>query len=254
MIKFTSKVLPVCAQRTSSIFAGVEKDTGQTVVLGLDELPHILIAGTTGSGKSVMLNSIICSLLKTCPPYTVEFTMVDTKRVELSPYRNLGEDICRVATDSATAIDHLKDICVDIDNRYKLMEEKKWRNLPSNYYRQIIVIEELGDLMYDSRKEVEQYIVKIARLGRACGVHLIIATQRPTVSVITGEIKANIGCRFALQTTSYTDSINILGHSGAESLKGKGDCLLKLPTEANEIHIQCPYIDDDTIYKIIEEY
>ena len=254
MIRFTEKVLPNGNSRTEKIFAGVDVDNGQTIILDLDEMPHILLAGTTGSGKSVALNSIICSLLKTCPAYTIKFTMIDTKRVELSPYKFLGKDFCTVATDSTTAIELLENMCETIDNRYKLMEKNRWRKLPDMYYREVVVIEELGDLMYDSKKEVEQYIIKIARLGRACGVHLIVATQRPTVNIVTGEIKANIGCRFALQTTSYVDSINILGHSGAEQLKGKGDCLLKLPTQSKEIHIQCPYIDDDDIDRIIKNY
>lgn len=254
MVKFTESVLPILPCRMSKIFAGVDVSNGQAIILDLDELPHILVAGTTGSGKSVMLNSIICSLLKTCPPYSVEFTMIDTKRVELSPYKQLNKELCRVATDSETGIDYLKDICDDIDARYRMMEKKGLRKAPENYYREIVIIEELGDLMYDSKRQIEPYIVKIARLGRACGIHLILCTQRPTVDVVTGEIKANIGCRFALQTTSYTDSMNILGHSGAELLKGKGDCLLKLPTSANELHIQCPYISDSDIDKIIKNY
>ena len=108
--------------------------------------------------------------------------------------------------------------------------------------------------MMASKKAVEQYIVKIAQLGRACGVYLIIATKRPVVETLTGNIKANIDCRLALKTTSAIDSRNILGHSGAEKLNGKGDALLKLPTNNNEIHIQCPFIDNLEIEKIVENY
>ena len=235
------------------IFVG--KDIyNNNVFINLEECPHILIAGMTGSGKSVALNSIICSLLKTYAKYDIEFLMIDTKRVELSPYKRLGKENCIFIADTNKAIEYLKKICNLIEARYSIMEKDKIRNGSNYFYKQIVIIEELGDLMYESQKEIEKYLVKIARLGRACGVHLVIATQRPTVNVVTGEIKANIGCRLALQTTSVIDSINILGHKGCELLKGKGDCLLKLPTLQNEIHIQCPYIDDETINKIINEY
>ena len=220
--------------------------------MNLDSLPHILVAGTTGSGKSVMLNNIICCLLRNCKSVKPEFNMIDTKRVELSAYRDIKD--CRMVTEPELAIEVLDDICNTIDARYKVMETNKWKNIPDYVSRVIVVIEELGDLMSVSKKAVEQYIVKIARLGRACGVHLVIATQRPTTDVVTGEIKANIGCRFALQTTSAIDSRNILGHNGAEKLKGNGDCLLKLPTMADEIHLQCPYISDNDIQKTIKEF
>lgn len=232
------------------IFAGVDMDN-IPLMLQLDDLPHILIAGTTGSGKSVMLNSVICSLLRNNT--FSNFYMIDTKRVELSPYKAINWH-CKVANSQESAISILEDICNELDARYEIMEENCWRKIPDNYPRTIVVIEELGDLMAISKKVVEKHIVKIARLGRACGIHLIIATQRPTTDVVTGEIKANIGCRFALQTTSSIDSRNILGHSGAEKLRGKGDCLLKLPTQADEIHLQCPYISDEEIQKTIYDY
>ena len=235
-----------------TIFAGVD-DSNNPHMIRLDEIPHILISGTTGSGKSVMVNSIICSLLKH-HYYKINFTMIDTKKVELSPYKNLGDDWCSVITNQVNAIQKLKEICDDLDARYSIMEKNKWRKLPDNYFREIVVIEELGDLMMSSKGLVEQFIVRIAQLGRACGIHLIIATQRPTTDVVTGEIKANIGCRFALQTTSGIDSRNILGHNGAEKLRGNGDCLLKLPTQPNEIHLQCPLVEYDDIINIIKDF
>lgn len=234
------------------VFAGVDENNNQ-ITINLDETPHILIAGTTGSGKSVMTNSVICSLLKGQNKLNT-FTMIDTKRVELSLYRQLGSNKCSVSTEPTSALEVLEDICSTIDARYTLMEAKGWRKIPKGYPREIVVIEELGDLMAISKGVVEKYIVKIARLGRACGVHLIVATQRPTTDVVTGEIKANIGCRFALQTTSGVDSRNILGHNGAEKLKGSGDCLLKLPDRADEIHLQCPYISDADIEKTIKKF
>ncbi|MBQ5773571.1 MAG: DNA translocase FtsK [Acetobacter sp.] len=179
--------------------------------------------------------------------------MIDTKRVELSPYKQIGEK-CEVATSFERGVQILKEVCYQIDARYELMEKFGYRTMPNNLYRVIVVIEELSDLMMASKKAVEKHIVKIAQLGRACGVHLIIATQRPTVDVVTGQIKANIGCRFALKTTSAIDSRNILDKSGAEKLSGKGDCLLKLPETTDEIHLQCPYISDKDIEKTIKNY
>lgn len=234
------------------ILAGVD-DSNKPFVIDLKEIPHILIAGTTGSGKSVAINNIICSLLKQ-HNYKINFTMIDTKRVELSPYKQLGEDWCNVSTNASSAIEKLKEVCDDLDGRYSIMEKNGWRKMPDDYFKEIVVIEELGDLMMVSKGVVEKFIVKIAQLGRACGIHLIIATQRPTTDVVTGEIKANIGCRFALQTTSGIDSRNILGHNGAEKLRGSGDCLLKLPDKAEEIHIQCPFVNDNDILNIVRAY
>lgn len=235
------------------IFMGVDNDNVPRV-FNLNDVSHILVAGTTGSGKSVMINNIICSLLRNCDKnHKPTFTMIDTKRVELSQYKTLGDD-CKIATDPIKAIELLEDACLRVESRYALMEERGWRKIPDSYFRHIVVIEELGDLMLSSNGAVEKYIVKIAQLGRACGVHLIIATQRPTVSVVTGAIKANIGCRVALQTTSAIDSRNILGHNGAERLRGEGDCLLKLPNRSDEIHLQCPYISNDDIDRTIKDF
>ena len=235
------------------LFMGVDNDNTPRV-FNLDDMPHILISGTTGSGKSVMLNSLICSILRNSNKNNKPtFTMIDTKRVELSQYKKLGSD-CKIATTPIKAIELLEEACFRIESRYELMEKNGWRTIPDNHFRHIVIIEELGDLMLSSKGSVERYIVKIAQLGRACGVHLIIATQRPTVNVVTGAIKANIGCRIALQTTSAIDSRNILGHNGAEKLRGKGDCLLKLPNQSNEIHLQCPYISSLDIERAIKEF
>lgn len=242
--------------KPQDIFAGIT-DENIPQVINLDEMPHILVAGTTGSGKSVMVNNIICSILRNSEKLDKEqrpdFYMIDTKRVELSPYKQIGEK-CEVATSFERGVQILKEVCYQIDARYELMEKFGYRTMPNNLYRVIVVIEELSDLMLASKKAVEKHIVKIAQLGRACGVHLIIATQRPTVDVVTGQIKANIGCRFALKTTSSIDSRNILDKSGAEKLSGKGDCLLKLPETTDEIHLQCPYISDKDIEKTIKNY
>lgn len=227
------------------IFAGIDAEN-KVVSFNLQDMPHMLIAGTTGSGKSVMLNSIICSLMKS--EETILFDFIDTKRVELSKFKNIKN-----ASFSPTPIDALEilaDVCMEIDYRYSVLED----NPNADFFSRVVVIEELNDLMMSSKKAVEQYIVKIAQLGRACGVHLIIATQRPVVETLTGNIKANIDCRLALKTTSAIDSRNILGHSGAEKLNGKGDALLKLPTNNNEIRIQCPFIENSEIEKLVENY
>ena len=237
-----------------NIFAGVDEDNVPQVI-NLDEMPHILIAGTTGSGKSVALNGIICSLLRNADHKNKpKLTLIDTKRVELSAYKKLPSELCNVATDIPSAIEVLESLCSKIDTRYIIMEGSECKKIPEVFSREIVVIEEFGDLMMGSKGKAEEYVVKIARLGRACGVHLIVATQRPTVKVITGEIKANIGCRFALQTTSSIDSRNILGKNGAELLRGEGDCLLKLPNNPNEIHLQCPYISNADIDRCIKEF
>lgn len=234
------------------IFAGLDLEN-QPTIFNLRDIPHILIAGTTGSGKSVMVNSIICQLLLNSN-YKINFYMIDTKKVELSKYRKLKFSVCEIATDYLEAIKLLEDACDLIDYRYEELEKKGDIKIADSSSHYVIVIEELNDLMMVSKKIVEPYIVKISQLGRACGVHLIIATQRPVVETLTGAIKANIDCRIALKTTSAIDSRNILGHSGAEKLKGKGDALLKLPTNDEEIHIQCPFINPEEIEKIIKKY
>lgn len=239
-----------------NIFAGIDEDNIPQII-NLDEIPHILIAGTTGSGKSVAINGVICSLLRNGQylpdEYKPKFYMIDTKRVELSQYKDLDEN-CIIATGIEDSVEMLSKVCAIMDARYKLMAEYREKTMPPHINRVFVVIEELGDLMSLTKKAVEKYIVRIAQLGRACGVHLIIATQRPTVDVVTGAIKANIGCRFALQTTSAIDSRNILGKNGAELLQGEGDCLLKLPNNPNEIHLQCPYISNADIDRCIKEF
>lgn len=227
------------------VFAGIDAENN-IICFDLKDMPHILIAGTTGSGKSVMLKSMICSLMLS--EETILFDFIDTKRVELSKFKTIINS--RFAPTYIDALEILADVCNEIENRYSALEQ----NPNLEFFSRIIVIDELNDLMMASKKTVEDYIVKIAQLGRSCGIYLIIATQRPVVSTLTGNIKANIDCRIALKTTSNIDSRNILGHGGAEKLNGKGDALLKLPTNSDEIHIQCPFISDSEIESIIDEY
>lgn len=229
------------------IIAGVDSEN-KPITFDLNDNPHILIAGTTGSGKSMMLNNVICDLL--LHKNGLNFAFIDTKKIELSRYKKLNNLWHKVITESNDALEYLQDICFRIDYIYEQIEkDENYEITPT-----IIVVDELNDLMMASKKSVEKYIVKIAQMGRACGVHLIIATQRPTVDVLTGNIKANIDCRIALKTASAVDSRVILDHNGAEKLIGKGDALLKLPTNDKEIHIQCPFVDVTKIPKIIEFY
>lgn len=249
---FTSEI--VKNVESSNLYALLGTDLNDRP-LGLDigKMPHILIAGATGSGKSVLLNSILSSLLFHQYPTECQFVMIDPKKVELSVYDGLPHLAVPVIKDSQEAVRHLRNLCAFMDKRYQLMAKRNARNasdigLPSL----VIVIDELADLMLTSRFEAEEYIVRLAQLGRAAGIHLIIATQRPTVNVITGLIKSNIPCKIALQTASMRDSMNILDHKGAEQLTGKGDAILKLPDRVEEIRFQSAYIDRDDIESIVK--
>ena len=223
-----------------------------SMVLSVADMPHILIAGATGSGKSVLLNSMIVSMLYSCTPSTMQFVMIDPKKVELSKYDGLPHLTCPIIKNHADAVQALENVCAEMDNRYNRMAAEGYKKasdmgLPAL----VVVIDELADLMLTSKYECEQSIIRIAQLGRAAGIHLIIATQRPTVNVITGLIKSNIPCKIALQTSSIRDSITILDHKGAESLTGKGDALLKLPDRVEEIRFQSAYINDTDIENVV---
>ena len=223
-----------------------------SMVLSVADMPHILIAGATGSGKSVLLNSMIVSMLYSVTPTMAQFVMIDPKKVELSKYEGLPHLSSPVIKNHADAVQALESVCEEMDDRYNRMAAGGYKKasemgLPSL----VVVIDELADLMLTSKYECEQSIIRIAQLGRAAGIHLIIATQRPTVNVITGLIKSNIPCKIALQTSSIRDSITILDHKGAETLTGKGDALLKLPDRVEEIRFQSAYISDTDIENVV---
>ena len=224
----------------------------KAVVLSVGDMPHILIAGATGSGKSVLLNSMIISMLYSCTPATMQMVMIDPKKVELSKYEGLPHLSCPIVKNHNDAVQTLENVCAEMDSRYDRMAAEGYKKasdmgLPS----MVVIIDELADLMLTSKYECEQSIIRIAQLGRAAGIHLIIATQRPTVNVITGLIKSNIPCKIALQTSSIRDSITILDHKGAESLTGKGDALLKLPSQVEEIRFQSAYVSDADIESVV---
>ena len=223
-----------------------------SLVLSVEDMPHILIAGATGSGKSVLLNSMIVSLLYSCTPSTMQFVMIDPKKVELSKYEGLPHLVRPIIKDHCTAVEALQSVCDEMDRRYNRMAAEGCKkasemNLPSL----VVIIDELADLMLTSKYECEQSIIRIAQLGRAAGIHLIVATQRPTVNVITGLIKSNIPCKIALQTASIRDSLTILDHKGAETLIGKGDALLKLPDRVEEIRFQSAYVSNADIESVV---
>jgi S-DNA-T family DNA segregation ATPase FtsK/SpoIIIE len=219
---------------------------GKTVIVDISKLPHLLIAGTTGSGKSVLLHSIICSLLFKVTPFDAQFLMIDPKQVELSCYEGLPHLIEPIITDINIAIQKLRYMCDIMDDRYKRMKQGE-----SNFPKLIVVIDELADLMMRSKYSVEESIVRVGQLGRAAGIHLIVATQRPTVNVCTGLIKANMPARIALAMASYRDS-NVIEIPGADKLAGRGDALYQSPNNTiPPIRFQAAYIDEHDARNIV---
>lgn len=223
------------------------------VILDITKAPHLLIAGATGSGKSVCLNTLINSLLFRATPNKMRLLMVDTKRVELSAYENLPHLYAPIAKDGESAAFIIKELCRIMRERQAMMEQNGYTDISqTNYPRILLVIDELADLILMRKDEIEPLLITIAQLGRAAGIHLILATQRPTVDVVTGLLKANVPCRIALQTASIRDSMTILDHKGAEQLTGRGDAILKTPDKVEETRLQVSYINRDNINAIVE--
>ena len=220
--------------------------------IDLASMPHTLVAGGSGSGKSVMLNSIITSLLYKHTPADLQMLMIDPKQVELTQYDGIPH-LCRpVVTDPAQAVAELDRIAAEMERRYKIMRKRRRVSAEGLFPRLLIVIDELADLMLLSKKAAETSISRIAYKGRAAGIHLLIATQRPTVNVVSGAIKANIQCRICLKVASTRDSINIIDRKGGEALLGKGDALLQLPTQPDPIRIQGAWITPEDIRRTVE--
>jgi S-DNA-T family DNA segregation ATPase FtsK/SpoIIIE len=211
---------------------------GEPVVADLTKMPHLLVAGATGAGKSVSITSMIMSILFKASPQEVKMLMIDPKLLELSMYEDIPHLISPVITNPKEASESLKKMVFEMERRYRLLAEKGARNI-ENFNNQvpeeeqipyiIILIDELADLMFASANEVEDSIARLAQMARAAGIHLILATQRPSVDVITGVIKANFPARISFQVFSKIDSRTILDNQGAEQLLGKGDMLLMLP-------------------------
>ena len=230
--------------------------SGVPIVGDLASMPHLLIAGTTGSGKSVCINTIILSLLYRHTPDRCKFILIDPKMLELSTYEGIPHLLCPVITEAKKAASVLGWVVKEMESRYRLMTKEGVRNidgynskhkLPMPYI--VVVVDEMSDLMLVAGKEIENYIQKLSQMARAAGIHIIMATQRPSVDVITGTIKANFPTRISFQVTSKIDSRTILGEQGAEQLLGKGDMLYM--SSANRIvRIHAPFVSDNEIEKI----
>ena len=230
--------------------------SGKPIVGDLATMPHLLIAGTTGSGKSVCINTIILSLLYRHTPDRCKFILIDPKMLELSTYEGIPHLLCPVITEAKKAASVLGWVVKEMESRYRLMTKEGVRNidgynsrhkLPMPYI--VVVVDEMSDLMLVAGKEIENYIQKLSQMARAAGIHIIMATQRPSVDVITGTIKANFPTRISFQVTSKIDSRTILGEQGAEQLLGKGDMLYM--SSANRIvRIHAPFVSDSEIEKI----
>jgi S-DNA-T family DNA segregation ATPase FtsK/SpoIIIE len=246
---------------TGPLTAAIGKDiAGHPVVADLTEMPHLLIAGATGSGKSVALNAMIASLLFKCTPRQVRFVMIDPKRVELTDYNEIPHLLTPVVTNPRQAASVLKDMLRVMEQRFELFAQAGARNIQSYnqltdvepLYYIVIIIDELADLMMVAPADFEDIICRLAQMTRATGIHLLVATQRPSVDVITGLIKANIPSRLAFAVSSQVDSRTILDGPGAEKLLGRGDMLF-LPLGASRaIRAQGAYIGDDEIRAVVE--
>ena len=237
--------------------------SGLPKVSAIEKMPHLLVSGATGSGESVCINTIIMSILYKHSPDEVKLLLIDPKIVELSIYNGIPHLIMPVITDPKKASSSLFWAIREMERRYKLFEENHVRDISS--YRDlseidenieklpyvVIIIDELSDLMMTAAREVEDYITRLAQKSRACGIHLIIATQRPTVDVITGTIKANIPSRIAFAVTSQIDSRTILDMSGAETLLGKGDMLFSPSDAMKPMRIQGAFVSDSEVLRVV---
>ena len=230
--------------------------SGSPLVGDLSSMPHLLIAGTTGSGKSVCINTIILSLLYRHPPDKCKFILIDPKMLELSTYEGIPHLLCPVITEAKKAASVLGWVVKEMESRYRLMTKEGVRNIDGYNTKHklsmpyiVVVVDEMSDLMLVAGKEIENYIQKLSQMARAAGIHIIMATQRPSVDVITGTIKANFPTRISFQVTSKIDSRTILGEQGAEQLLGKGD-MLYMSSANRIIRIHAPFVSDNEIEKI----
>ncbi|PIS39268.1 MAG: cell division protein FtsK [Candidatus Nealsonbacteria bacterium CG08_land_8_20_14_0_20_38_20] len=247
---------------TSALKIALGKDVaGNPVAVDLERMPHLLIGGATGSGKSVCLNTVILSLLYQCSPRELKFILVDPKRVEMTSYNNLPHLLTPVVTDPKKTVNALKWAVKEMDRRFQVLSEAGKRNIagfnaaciPEDRLPYIVVvIDELADLMAVAANEVEAAIVRLAQMARATGIHLVVATQRPSVDVITGLIKANITSRIAFNVASQIDSRTIIDGAGADKLLGNGDMLFISSTEGKPKRIQGALVSDSEIEAIVK--
>ena len=235
--------------------------TGNPVIADLAAMPHLLIAGSTGSGKSVGLNTMICSLLYKATPADVRFLLIDPKRLELGVYEKIPHLLAPVVTDAKEASARLKWIVGKMDARYKQLQAKAVRNI-EGYNKEVppeerlpywvVVVDELADLMMVSAGEVQNSLIRLAQIARAVGIHLIIATQRPSVDVVTGLIKANFPTRIAFQVASKVDSRTVLDGNGAEQLLGRGDMIYVPPGASRQMRVHGSWVSDKEVKAMCE--
>ncbi len=248
--KNTSSKIPICIGKDIS---------GNIEVIDLSKTPHLLVAGTTGSGKSVFINTLLTSILYKFSPDDLRLILIDPKMLELSVYNDIAHLLTPVVTEPKKAILALKWVCKEMERRYSLMNEENTRSLEGYNQKSIeklpyivVFIDEMADLMMTAGKEVEHYVQRLAQMARACGIHLVMATQRPSVDIITGSIKANFPSRISFQVASKYDSRTVLGEIGAEQLLGNGDMLMS-KNGGNIIRYQSAFISDNEVNKLIKE-
>jgi len=252
---------------------------GDPIIADLSGMPHLLIAGTTGSGKSVCINAIIMSLLMQRTPQQVRFILIDPKMVEMAAFESIPHLLCPIVNDMRKAEDILEWAATKMDERYELLREAGVKNvaaynrldeddlyarlsveaederarIPSRFPSYVIIVDELADLMMTSGKEVEAYVIRIAQKARAVGIHLVLATQRPSVNVVTGLIKSNMPCRISFRVASRQESRIVLDQNGADVLLGRGDMLFLQPGTSNLIRAQGTYVDDSEVRTIVRQ-
>ena len=248
--KNTSHKIPICIGKDIS---------GNIEVIDLSKTPHLLVAGTTGSGKSVFINTVLTSILYKFSPQELRLILIDPKMLELSVYNDVAHLLTPVVTEPKKAIIALKWVCKEMERRYSLMNEEGTRSLEGFNQKSaerlpyiVVFIDEMADLMMTAGKEVEHYVQRLAQMARACGIHLVMATQRPSVDIITGSIKANFPSRISFQVASKYDSRTVLGEIGAEQLLGNGDMLMS-KNGGNLIRYQSAFISDSEVNKLIKE-
>ena len=245
-------------------FAMGKSISGEVIVSAIEKMPHLLVSGATCSGKSVCINNIIMSILYKHSPDEVKLLLIDPKVVELSVYNGIPHLIMPVITDPKKAASSLFWAISEMEKRYKLFEEHHVRDIKGykkasetdesmeNLPYIVVIVDELSDLMMTAASEVEDYITRLAQKSRACGIHLIIATQRPTVDVITGTIKANIPSRISFAVTSQIDSRTILDAQGAEKLLGNGDMLYLSSDAMKPVRIPGAFVSDDEVLDVVD--
>jgi len=263
------KEVPVNMQKEKLLIVLGRDISGKTIYSPLNAMPHLLVAGATGSGKSVCINTMICSILMRSTPQEVKMILIDPKKVELNRYNEIPHLLAPVVTDSRLASLALKKVVVEMEHRYELFSEVQVKNIES--YNEhivkfqdgleppkstlpfiVVVVDELADLMMVASKEVEESIMRLTQMARAAGIHLVIATQRPSVDVITGVIKSNVPSRIAFGVSSAVDSRTILDMTGAEKLLGKGDMLFLPMGASNPMRVQGAFISDEEVTRVVE--